>query len=188
MRIKRDHLPENYKSIFYFLKLFLILMKNVADDFLNLPILFNTIFFLAILVCPVRSENSSQLDVRTILDKAEKNSPLLLSLNADLESLFYQRKQQGKTQNPSLTLDYGRRSAANESGSEYALQFEQPVYFPGRKELHQLLVDNDSKIKKIQLQEANNSIRFNALKFAYRYLVSAGKKITSKNVLKDYLS
>ncbi|QCO39964.1 hypothetical protein E4413_02690 [Leptospira interrogans] len=184
MRIKRDHLPENYKSIFYFSKLFLILMKNVADDFLNLPILFNTIFFLAILVCPVRSENSSQLDVRTILDKAEKNSPLLLSLNADLESLFYQRKQQGKTQNPSLTLDYGRRSAANESGSEYALQFEQPVYFPGRKELHQLLVDNDSKIKEIQLQEANNSIRFNALKFAYCYLVSAGKKNHVKERLK----
>ncbi|EMO28382.1 hypothetical protein LEP1GSC170_4905 [Leptospira interrogans serovar Bataviae str. HAI135] len=111
---------------------------------------------------------------------------MLLSLNADLESLFYQRKQQGKTQNPSLTLDYGRRSAANESGSEYALQFEQPVYFPGRKELHQLLVDNDSKIKEIQLQEASNSIRFNALKFAYRYLVSAGKKITLKNDLKDY--
>ncbi|EMO63246.1 hypothetical protein LEP1GSC133_2240 [Leptospira borgpetersenii serovar Pomona str. 200901868] len=119
---------------------------------------------------------------------AEKNSPLLLSLNADLESLFYQRKQQGKTQNPFLTLDYGRRSAANESGAEYAFQFEQPVYFPGRKELRQLLVDNDSKIKEIQLAEANNSIRFNAVRFTYRYLVSMGKKITLRNVLKDYQS
>lgn len=139
-------------------------------------VLLNVIVPFVILVVPIRSETRSELDVRTILELAEKNSPLLLSLNADLESLFYQRKQQGKTQNPSLTLDYGRRSAASESGSEYALQFEQPVYFPGRKELRQLLVDNDSKIKGIQLVEASNSIRLNALKFAYRYLVSAGKK------------
>ncbi|WP_244284533.1 TolC family protein [Leptospira barantonii] len=124
----------------------------------------------------LHADVSSQLDVQGIVGLAEKNSPLLLSLNADLEALFYQRKQQGKTQNPSLTLDYGQRSAANESGSEYALQFEQPVYFPGKKELRQLLVDNDSRIKEIQLAEASNSIRFNAIKFAYRYLVSAGKK------------
>ncbi|WP_425529059.1 TolC family protein [Leptospira kmetyi] len=123
-----------------------------------------------------QAQARSELDVQGIVGLAEKNSPLLLSLNADLESLFYQRKQQGKTQNPLMTLDYGQRSAANQIGSEYALQFEQPVYFPGRKELRQLLVDNDSRIKEIQLAEASNSIRFNAVKFAYRYLVSAGKK------------
>ncbi|PKA05704.1 hypothetical protein CH375_03680 [Leptospira ellisii] len=124
----------------------------------------------------LRAEAPSELNLRSILELAEKNSPLLLSLNADLESLFYQRKQQGKTQNPSITLDYGQRKAANEVGSEYALQFEQPIYFPGRKELRQLLVDKDSAIKEIQLTEASNSIRFNAVKFAYRYLVSAGKR------------
>ncbi|PJZ57570.1 hypothetical protein CH367_09530 [Leptospira barantonii] len=134
------------------------------------------IFIFSIFVMRLHADVSSQLDVQGIVGLAEKNSPLLLSLNADLEALFYQRKQQGKTQNPSLTLDYGQRSAANESGSEYALQFEQPVYFPGKKELRQLLVDNDSRIKEIQLAEASNSIRFNAIKFAYRYLVSAGKK------------
>ncbi|TGL73809.1 TolC family protein [Leptospira yasudae] len=122
------------------------------------------------------AESNETLDVPKIVGLAEKNSPLLLSLNADLESLFYQRKQQGKTQNPAVTVDYGQRSAANESGAEYALQFEQPIYFPGRKELRQLLVDNDSRIKEIQLAEASNSIRFNAVKFAYRYLVSAGKR------------
>ncbi|TGK26182.1 hypothetical protein EHQ05_10430 [Leptospira yasudae] len=122
------------------------------------------------------AESNETLDVPRIVGLAEKNSPLLLSLNADLESLFYQRKQQGKTQNPAVTVDYGQRSAANESGAEYALQFEQPIYFPGRKELRQLLVDNDSRIKEIQLAEASNSIRFNAVKFAYRYLVSAGKR------------
>ncbi|TGM97960.1 TolC family protein [Leptospira yasudae] len=125
---------------------------------------------------PAFAETNETLDVPKIVGLAEKNSPLLLSLNADLESLFYQRKQQGKTQNPAVTVDYGQRSAANESGAEYALQFEQPIYFPGRKELRQLLVDNDSRIKEIQLAEASNSIRFNAVKFAYRYLVSAGKR------------
>ncbi|EQA79622.1 outer membrane efflux protein [Leptospira alstonii serovar Pingchang str. 80-412] len=174
--MKRSQTPETHKSIFCFFKLVSRSIKNIfygtRIDFVSISF----VIFTVILVVPIRSETSSELDVRTILDLAEKNSPLLLSLNADLESLFYQRKQQGKTQNPSLTLDYGQRSAANQSGAEYALQFEQPVYFPGRKELRQLLVDNDSKIKGIQLAEASNSIRFNALKFAYRYLVSAGKK------------
>ncbi|MCG6162210.1 TolC family protein, partial [Leptospira bandrabouensis] len=90
------------------------------------------------------AESNETLDVPKIVGLAEKNSPLLLSLNADLESLFYQRKQQGKTQNPAVTVDYGQRSAANESGAEYALQFEQPIYFPGRKEVRQLLVANAS--------------------------------------------
>ncbi|TGM03550.1 hypothetical protein EHQ76_09370 [Leptospira barantonii] len=134
------------------------------------------LFLFSDFVKRTHAESRSELDVQGIVGLAEKNSPLLLSLNADLEALFYQRKQQGKTQNPSVTLDYGQRSAANQIGSEYALQFEQPVYFPGRKELRQLLVDNDSRIKEIQLAEASNSIRFNAVKFAYRYLVSAGKK------------
>ncbi|EMO28379.1 hypothetical protein LEP1GSC170_4906 [Leptospira interrogans serovar Bataviae str. HAI135] len=72
MLIKRDDTSETYKSIFYFLKLFLILMKRIADNFLNLSIFFRAITFLVILVFPVRSENSFQLDVRTILDRAEK--------------------------------------------------------------------------------------------------------------------
>ncbi|XDD51884.1 TolC family protein [Leptospira sp. WS92.C1] len=138
----------------------------------------------SVLTVSIFSETKKDLDIQSILSLAEKNSPLLLSLNADLESLFYQRKQHGKTQNPSITMDYGQRKAANEVGSEYALQFEQPVYFPGRKELKQLLVDNDSQIKEVQLAEAKNSIRFNAVKFAYRYLVSAGKKNHVKERLK----
>ncbi|ASV11846.1 TolC family protein [Leptospira santarosai] len=176
MRLKRSPVPKIHTSIFYFLKPLSSPIKNIRDEFLSGDVLSNFILFCVLFFFPIRSEARSELDIRAILDLAEKNSPLLLSLNADLESLFYQRKQQGKTQNPSLTLDYGQRSAANESGAEYALQFEQPVYFPGRKELRQLLVDNDSKIKGIQLAEARNSIRFNALKFAYRYLVSAGKR------------
>ncbi|MDI7186023.1 TolC family protein [Leptospira santarosai] len=176
MRLKRSPVPKIHTSIFYFLKPLSSPIKNIRDEFLSGYVLSNFILFCVLFFFPIRSEARSELDIRAILDLAEKNSPLLLSLNADLESLFYQRKQQGKTQNPSLTLDYGQRSAANESGAEYALQFEQPVYFPGRKELRQLLVDNDSKIKGIQLAEARNSIRFNALKFAYRYLVSAGKR------------
>ncbi|WP_061249549.1 TolC family protein [Leptospira alstonii] len=176
MQMKRSQTPETHKSIFCFSKIVSRSIKNIFFGTWIDFVLIRFVIFTVILIVPIRSETSSELDVRTILDLAEKNSPLLLSLNADLESLFYQRKQQGKTQNPSLTLDYGQRSAANQSGAEYALQFEQPVYFPGRKELRQLLVDNDSKIKGIQLAEASNSIRFNALKFAYRYLVSAGKK------------
>ncbi|MBM9501517.1 TolC family protein [Leptospira sp. 201903071] len=134
--------------------------------------------FLIVIAAPfsIDSNSSKELDISSILSLAEKNSPLLISLNADLETLFYQRKQQGKTQNPFVTMDYGQRTAAGGVGSEYAMQFEQPIYFPGRKELRQILVDNDSRIKEIQLAEASNSIRFNALKFAYRYLVSASKK------------
>lgn len=178
MQTKRSRTPE---SIFRFFKLVSNSTKNI---FWAGSVLERFVILTVILVVSIRSEANSELDIRTILDLAEKNSPLLLSLNADLESLFYQRKQQGKTQNPFLTLDYGRRSAANESGAEYALQFEQPIYFPGRKELRQLLVDNDSKIKEIQLAEANNSIRFNALKFTYRYLVSVGKRNHVKERLK----
>ncbi len=176
--MKRSRTPEN---IFRFFKLVSNSIKNI---FWIGCVLKRFVILTVILVVPIRSEAHSELDIRTILDLAEKNSPLLLSLNADLESLFYQRKQQGKTQNPFLTLDYGQRSAANESGAEYALQFEQPIYFPGRKELRQLLADNDSKIKEIQLAEANNSIRFNALRFTYRYLVSVGKRNHVKERLK----
>ncbi|EQA60920.1 TolC family protein [Leptospira alexanderi] len=178
MQMKRSRTPEN---IFRFFKLVWNSIKNI---FWIGCVLKRFVILTVILVVPIRSEAHSELDIRTILDLAEKNSPLLLSLNADLESLFYQRKQQGKTQNPFLTLDYGQRSAANESGAEYALQFEQPIYFPGRKELRQLLADNDSKIKEIQLAEANNSIRFNALRFTYRYLVSVGKRNHVKERLK----
>ncbi|TGL28179.1 hypothetical protein EHQ52_18040 [Leptospira koniambonensis] len=115
---------------------------------------------------------------------AEKNSPLLTAINSDLESLFYKRRQEGKTQNPSVYVDYGQRKAADESGAEYAVQIEQPIYFPGRKELKQLLVDNDSKIKEIQQIEAYNSIRLSSIKFAYRYLVAADKKNHVKERLK----
>lgn len=179
--MQRSRTSEN---IFRFFKLVSNSIKNI---FWVRCVLKRFIFLFVLFFFPIRSEVRSELDIQTILDLAEKNSPLLLSLNADLESLFYQRKQQGKTQNPFLTLDYGRRSAANESGAEYAFQFEQPVYFPGRKELRQLLVDNDSKIKEIQLAEANNSIRFNALRFTYRYLVSMGKKNHVKERLKRLL-
>ncbi|WP_032851018.1 TolC family protein [Leptospira borgpetersenii] len=178
MQMQRSRTPEN---IFRFFKLVSNSIKNI---FWVRCVLKRFIFLSVLFFFPIRSEVRSELDIQTILDLAEKNSPLLLSLNADLESLFYQRKQQGKTQNPFLTLDYGRRSATNESGAEYAFQFEQPVYFPGRKELRQLLVDNDSKIKEIQLAEANNSIRFNALRFTYRYLVSMGKRNHVKERLK----
>lgn len=165
---------ESSASIFSIFKVFSIPKKKARHLSIFAVCIVLILFpgFVKRLHADVRSE----LDVQGIVGLAEKNSPLLLSLNADLESLFYQRKQQGKTQNPSLTLDYGQRSAANQSGAEYALQFEQPIYFPGRKELRQLLVDNDSRIKEIQLAEASNSIRFNAIKFAYRYLVSASKR------------
>ncbi|PJZ53838.1 hypothetical protein CH380_07450 [Leptospira adleri] len=152
---------------------FIFLEKNFLK---RKTVLLFTFFISVMFVFPIQSDTSRELDIASILSLAEKNSPLLLSLNADLETLFYQRKQQGKTQNPSVTMDYGQRNAAGEVGSEYAMQFEQPIYFPGRKELRQLLVDNDARIKEIQLSEASNSIRFNALKFAYRYLVSASKK------------
>ncbi|TGM60264.1 hypothetical protein EHQ97_03585 [Leptospira adleri] len=152
---------------------FIFLEKNFLK---RKTVLLFTFFISVMFVFPIQSDTSRELDIASILSLAEKNSPLLLSLNADLETLFYQRKQQGKTQNPSVTMDYGQRNAAGEVGSEYAMQFEQPIYFPGRKELRQLLVDNDSRIKEIQLSEASNSIRLNALKFAYRYLVSASKK------------
>lgn len=108
---------------------------------------------------PTSAKNGDELDLRGIIETAEKNSPLLTALHSDLESLFFRKKQEGKTQNPSVTLDYGQRTAASESGSEYAMQIDQPIYFPGRKELRQLLVDNDSKIKEIQNIEAANSIR-----------------------------
>lgn len=125
---------------------------------------------------PTSAKNGDELDLRGIIETAEKNSPLLTALHSDLESLFFRKKQEGKTQNPSVTLDYGQRTAASESGSEYAMQIDQPIYFPGRKELRQLLVDNDSKIKEIQNIEAANSIRLNSVKFAYRYLVAADKR------------
>ncbi|TGL57673.1 TolC family protein [Leptospira sarikeiensis] len=118
------------------------------------------------------------------METAEKNSPLLTAIHSDLESLFYKRRQEGKTQNPSVYVDYGQRKAADESGAEYAVQIEQPIYFPGRKELKQLLVDNDSKIKEIQQIEAYNSIRLSSIKFAYRYLVAADKKNHVKERLK----
>ncbi|TGK05066.1 hypothetical protein EHO59_09510 [Leptospira semungkisensis] len=135
---------------------------------------------------PVFSETlpNRELDLRGIMDLAEKNSPLLTALHADLESLFYKRRQEGKTQNPSVLMDYGRRTAAAEAGPEYALQIEQPIYFPGRKELKQLLVDNDSKIKEIQQIEAFNSIRLSSLKFAYKYLVAADKRTHVKERLR----
>ncbi|MBM9576307.1 TolC family protein [Leptospira sp. 201903070] len=159
----------------------LFVFKRNFQDFRKIPLQRNVVFLFSFLFListssSIDSDSSKELDISSILSLAEKNSPLLISLNADLEALFYQRKQQGKTQNPSVTMDYGQRTAAGEVGSEYAMQFEQPIYFPGRKELRQLLVDNDSRIKEIQLSEAINSIRFNALKFAYRYLVSASKK------------
>nr|WP_246050695.1 TolC family protein [Leptospira langatensis] len=133
---------------------------------------------MTILTYPTFSETlpNRDLDLRSIMDLAEKNSPLLTALHSDLESLFYKRRQEGKTQNPSVLMDYGRRTAASEAGPEYALQIEQPIYFPGRKELKQLLVDNDSKIKEIQQIEAFNSIRLSSLKFAYKYLVAAEKR------------
>ncbi|MEI1278923.1 TolC family protein [Leptospira venezuelensis] len=134
----------------------------------------------------IASENDAQkeLDLNSIMAIAEKNSPLLTAIHSDLESLFYKRRQEGKTQNPSVYFDYGQRKAADESGAEYAVQIEQPVYFPGRKELKQLLVDNDSKIKEIQQIEAYNSIRLSSIKFAYRYLVAADKKNHVKERLK----
>lgn len=127
---------------------------------------------------------SKEWDLRSIMETAEKNSPLLTAIHSDLESLFYKRRQEGKTQNPSVYVDYGQRKAADESGAEYAVQIEQPIYFPGRKELKQLLVDNDSKIKEIQQIEAYNSIRLSSIKFAYRYLVAADKKNHVKERLK----
>nr|WP_232225739.1 TolC family protein [Leptospira broomii] len=113
-----------------------------------------------------------KITIESIVEVAERNSPLLLSLNSDLETLYFRKKQEGMTQNPILSMDYGQRKAANESGSEYSFQVEQPIYYPGRKELKQLLVNNDSKIKEIQVIEATNSVRFNAVKFAYRYLIA----------------
>ncbi|EIE01320.1 TolC family protein [Leptospira venezuelensis] len=110
--------------------------------------------------------------MENVVEIAERNSPLLLSLSSDLESLYFRKRQEGMTQNPILSMDYGQRKAANESGFEYSFQVEQPIYFPGRKELKQLLVDNDSKIKEIQVIEATNSVRLNAVKFAYRYLMA----------------
>ncbi len=120
--------------------------------------------------------NKKEISLSEILILAEKNSPLLMSMNSDLESLYYRKKQEGMTQNPSVTIDYGQRRAANESGSEYSFQFEQPIYYPGRKELKQLLVDNDAKIKEVQFEEANNSIRLNSIKFAYRYFIADKKR------------
>lgn len=174
MRLKRKLALERCASIFIIYKVFPGAKSGIFRSAIFATCVF--LFLFSDFVKRTQAQSRSELDVQGIVGLAEKNSPLLLSLNADLESLFYQRKQQGKTQNPLMTLDYGQRSAANQIGSEYALQFEQPVYFPGRKELRQLLVDNDSRIKEIQLAEASNSIRFNAVKFAYRYLVSAGKK------------
>ncbi|MGJ4789150.1 TolC family protein [Leptospira koniambonensis] len=140
-----------------------------------------------ILFFPVKASEDDQkkeLNLNSIMAIAEKNSPLLTAINSDLESLFYKRRQEGKTQNPSVYVDYGQRKAADESGAEYAVQIEQPIYFPGRKELKQLLVDNDSKIKEIQQIEAYNSIRLSSIKFAYRYLVAADKKNHVKERLK----
>ncbi len=131
-----------------------------------------------------QTKNTKDLDLKTIIETAEKNSPLLTALHSDLESLFFKRKQEGKTQNPSVLVDYGQRTAASESGAEYAMQIEQPIYFPGRKELKQLLVDNDSKIKEIQWTEASNSIRLNSVKFAYKYMVAEDKRNHVKERLK----
>lgn len=117
-------------------------------------------------------KDSGIITIDKIVELAEKNSPLLLSLNSDLESLYFRKRQEGMTQNPVIAVDYGQRKAANESGSEYSMQVEQPVYYPGRKELKQLLVDNDSRIKEVQVTEATNSVRLNAVKFAYRYLAA----------------
>ncbi|PJZ70596.1 hypothetical protein CH373_06520 [Leptospira perolatii] len=131
-----------------------------------------------------QTNQSDILDLAGILQLAEKNSALLLSLNSDLEALFYKKRQEGRTQNPSLTIDYGIRSAINQSGAEYSLQLDQPIFYPGRKELRQLLVDNDAKIKEIQLVEATNSIRLSSIKYAYRYVVAAEKKNHVKERLK----
>lgn len=124
------------------------------------------------------------LGLNEIINLAEKNSPLLMSMNSDLESLYYRKKQEGMTQNPSVTIDYGQRKAANESGAEYSFQFEQPIYYPGRKELKQLLVDNEAKIKEVQYKEANNSIRLNSVKFAYRYFIADKKRNHVKERIK----
>ncbi|TGN13344.1 TolC family protein [Leptospira ilyithenensis] len=132
--------------------------------------------FLLVHVSVYSESKSKELGLNEIINIAEKNSPLLMSMNSDLESLYYKKKQEGMTQNPSVTIDYGQRKAANESGAEYSLQFEQPVYYPGRKELKQLLVDNDAKIKEVQYLEANNSIRLNSVKFAYRYFIADKKR------------
>lgn len=135
-------------------------------------------FFCLLLTMPVYADADAagELELGQIIALAEKNSPLLLSMNSDLESLLYQKKQAGKSQNPSFGFDVGSRKAGNESGSEYSMQFEQPVYYPGRKALKQLLVENDAKIKEIQLLEATSAIRLNAVKFAYRYLIALEKK------------
>lgn len=142
--------------------------------------------FLATSNFAVESEkkSSAKITVDQIIEIAEKNSPLLLSLNSDLETLYFRKKQEGMTQNPIFSVDYGQRKAANESGSEYSMQVEQPIYYPGRKELKQLLVDNDSKIKEVQVAEATNSIRLNAVKFAYRYYVAEINKGHVKERLK----
>ncbi|TGN16938.1 hypothetical protein EHS15_18790 [Leptospira idonii] len=136
-----------------------------------------TLVFCILIDRPIRAlENSKEFTLSSIVETAEKNSPLLTAIHSDLESLFYKRKQEGKTQNPSVYIDYGQRSAANEAGAEYALSVEQPIYFPGRKELKQLLVDNESRILEIQRMEAFNSIRLNSIKFAYRFLIATEKK------------
>ncbi|WP_411822116.1 TolC family protein [Leptospira sp. 'Mane'] len=138
----------------------------------------SALFTIFMLVCHSLSaeSKSGELVLNEIINMAEKNSPLLMSMNSDLESLYYKKKQEGMTQNPSVTIDYGQRKAANEPGAEYSLQFEQPIYYPGRKELKQLLVDNDAKIKEVQYAEANNSIRLNSIKFAYRYFIADKKR------------
>lgn len=149
-------------------------------DFLRRYSLFHRIIFILIFLFTyslVFSESSKEkIGLNEIINLAEKNSPLLMSLNSDLESLYYKKKQEGMIQNPSVTIDYGQRRAANESGAEYSFQFEQPIYYPGRKELKQLLVDNDARIKEVQNIEARNSIRLNSVKFAYRYFIADKKR------------
>lgn len=154
---------------YYTLKGNFHLFKIILLNKFVLPIIFFSFWAVPNFAVESVEKKSVKITLESIVEIAERNSPLLLSLNSDLESLYFKKRQEGMTQNPILSMDYGQRKAANESGSEYSFQVEQPIYYPGRKELKQLLVDNDSKIKEIQVIEATNSVRLNAVKFAYRY-------------------
>jgi hypothetical protein len=109
------------------------------------------------------------------------------------DEVTYNKKQSLMWQNPSITFDYGEKTAASESGKDISFAFRQPFYFPGKLELRRQLGETKEKLAGLSLEETKLMIRYEVIRLSYAYKIAEEKashitdRVNRFSIIEDYL-
>ncbi len=137
---------------------------------------FSGSFFLIIFLS--HSLSQGQIPLTEAVQKAQKNSPDIRSLENQFESLDAKKRQAWAPYEPSLTLTYNDLTTQfdHHSATSRVLQVNQQLGFPGRAYLNYSLLDDQAQVFYIQSKAMTLQVALN-VKQAYYALSLAQKNI-----------